>query len=176
MAVPWAGCRWRRGALTEPASHTLAYLRRIDHKLDQLGSEPGELRSEVRERLNGVEGRLGRIEDELLVVNRIALRLEGREVETTGLKAIRDRHERALAERARRIAELEGAKEEGAGSRIPDQDARLARSIRDLTGRSSRRDRSGSRSRLIHDGAVLGKRSPDEQPSSFAGLTGEGVR
>ena len=46
--------------MTEPESHTLAYLRRIDEKLDR------------------VEGRLGRIEDELLVLNGIALRLEGR--------------------------------------------------------------------------------------------------
>jgi hypothetical protein len=38
----------------------------------------------VEDRLDRVEGRLGRIEDELLVLNGIALRLEGREVETTG--------------------------------------------------------------------------------------------
>ncbi len=62
----------------------IAYLRRIDEKLDR------------------VENRLGRIEDELLVLNGIALRLEGRDVETTGLKAILDRRER-------RRAELEGA-------------------------------------------------------------------
>jgi hypothetical protein len=67
--------------MTEPESHTLAYLRRIDEKLDR------------------VEGRLDRVEDELLVLNGIALRLEGREVETTGLKAILDRHERAQGER-----------------------------------------------------------------------------
>jgi hypothetical protein len=42
----------------------------------------------------------------------IALRLEGREVETIGLEAILDRHERRLAELGRRIAELEGAKPE----------------------------------------------------------------
>jgi hypothetical protein len=71
--------------MTEPASHTLAYLRRLDEKLDRLGSEVGELRTEVGERL-------GRIEDELVVLNGFALRLEGREVETTGLKAILDRH------------------------------------------------------------------------------------
>jgi hypothetical protein len=65
--------------MTEPESHTLAYLRRIDEKLDR------------------VEGRLDRVEDELLVLNGIALRLEGREVETTGLKAILDRPERARA-------------------------------------------------------------------------------
>jgi hypothetical protein len=38
--------------------------------------------------------------------------LEGREVETTGLKAILDRHERALALLGRRLTELEGAPKE----------------------------------------------------------------
>jgi hypothetical protein len=84
--------------MAEPASHTLAYLRRLDEKLDRLGSEVGE-------RFDRVEERLGRIEDELVVLNGIALRLEGREVETTGLKAILDRHER-------RLATLEDAKRE----------------------------------------------------------------
>jgi hypothetical protein len=63
--------------MTEPVSHTLAYLRRLDEKLDRLHGEVGE-------RFDRVEGRLGAIEDELLVLNGIALRLEGREVETTG--------------------------------------------------------------------------------------------
>jgi hypothetical protein len=72
--------------MAEPESHTLAYLRRLDEKLDRLGGELGA-------RLDRVEGRLGGIEDGLLVLNGIALRLEGREVETTGLKAILDRHE-----------------------------------------------------------------------------------
>jgi hypothetical protein len=40
-------------------------------------------------------------------VTGIALRLEGREVETTGLKAILDQTERRLAELERRMAELE---------------------------------------------------------------------
>jgi DNA repair ATPase RecN len=97
------------GVMTEPASHTLAYLRRLDEKFDRLHSQVGELRTEVGElrtevsaRFDRTEDRLGRIEDELLVLNGIALRLEGREVETTGLKAILDRHER-------RLAELEGS-------------------------------------------------------------------
>ena len=91
--------------MAEPESHTLAFLRRLDEKLDRLHGEVGELRIEVGERL-------GRIEDELLVLNGIALRLEGREVETTGLKAILDRHERALAKLGQRIDELEGAEKE----------------------------------------------------------------
>jgi hypothetical protein len=87
--------------MTEPESHTLAYLRRLDEKLDRLGTEVAELRTEF-------SVRLGRIEDELLVLNGIALRLEGREIETTGLKAILDRHERWLGQLGRRIDELEG--------------------------------------------------------------------
>ena len=91
--------------MTEPESHTLAYLRRIDEKLDRQHAETGE-------RLDRVEGRLGQIEDELLVLNGIVLRLEGREIETTGLKAMLDRHERWLGEVGRRITELEGAPKE----------------------------------------------------------------
>jgi predicted nuclease with TOPRIM domain len=100
--------------MAEPASHTLAYLRRLDEKLDRLDSdvgglraEVGELRAEVGERSDRVEGRLGRIEEELLVLNGIGLRLEGREVETTRLKAMLDRHERGLADLGRRLDELE---------------------------------------------------------------------
>ena len=95
--------------MIEPASHTLAYPRRLDEKFDRFHGEVGELRTEIRERFDQVEGRLGRIEDELLVLNGIALRLEGREVETTGLKAILDRHERRLADMGRRLAKLEDA-------------------------------------------------------------------
>jgi hypothetical protein len=87
--------------MTEFESHTLAYLRRLDEKVDQYNAETGA-------RFDRVEGRLGRIEDELLVLNGIALPLEGREIETTGLKAILDRHERWLGELGRRLAELEG--------------------------------------------------------------------
>jgi archaellum component FlaC len=91
--------------VTEPESHTLAYLRRIDEKLDRVQ----ERLDRVEERLDRVEGRLDRIEDELLVLKGIALRLEGREMETTGLKAMLDRHERWLGKLGRRVAELEGA-------------------------------------------------------------------
>jgi len=72
-------------------------LRRLDEKLDRHHAETG--------------GRLDRIEDELPVLNGIVLRLEGREVETTGLKAMLDRHERWLGELGRRIDEPEGAPE-----------------------------------------------------------------
>jgi hypothetical protein len=88
--------------MTEPESHTLAYLRRIDEKLDRQHAE-------TRDRLDRVEDRLGRIEDELLVLNGIVLRLEGREMENTGLKAMLDRHERWLGKLGSRVDELEGA-------------------------------------------------------------------
>ena len=94
--------------MTEPESHTLAYLRRIDEKLDRVEDRLGT----VEGRLDRVEGRLGRIEDELLVLNGIALRLEGREIETTGLKAMLDRHERWLGKLGRRVDELEGVPED----------------------------------------------------------------
>jgi hypothetical protein len=89
-------------SITEPESHTLAYLRRIDEKLDRQHAETGE-------RLNRVEDRLDRIEDELLVLNGIVLRLEGREMENTGLKAMLNRHERWLGKLGNRVDELEGA-------------------------------------------------------------------
>jgi hypothetical protein len=91
--------------MMDPESHTLAYLRRLDEKFDRLHGEVGE-------GLDRVEGRLGRIEEELLVLNGIALRLEGREMETTGLKAILDRHERTLARLGQRGGELEGAEKD----------------------------------------------------------------
>jgi hypothetical protein len=87
--------------MTEPGSHTLAYLRRIDEKLDRQHAQTSE-------RLDQIEGRLDRIEDELLVLNGIVLRLEGREMETTGLKAMLDRHERWLGKLGSRVDELEG--------------------------------------------------------------------
>jgi hypothetical protein len=88
--------------MTEPESHTLAYLRRLDEKLDRQHAETSD-------RLDRVEDRLGRIEDELLVLNGIVLRLEGREIETTGLKAMLDRHERWLGKLGSRVDELEDA-------------------------------------------------------------------
>jgi hypothetical protein len=88
--------------MTEPESHTLAYLRRIDEKLDRQHAETSE-------RLDRVESRLDRIEDELLVLNGIVLRLEGREMENTGLKAMLDGHERWLRKLGNRVDELEDA-------------------------------------------------------------------
>jgi hypothetical protein len=95
--------------MTEPASHTLAYLRRLDEKLDRLHSEVGERFERIEGRLDRVESRLSQISDELLVLNGIVLRLEGREIETTGLKAMLDRHERWLGDLGRRVTELENS-------------------------------------------------------------------
>lgn len=75
--------------MTEPENHTLALLRRMDTKLDT-----------VVARLDRVEASLAEVKDELLVTNGIVLRLEAREVEAVGLKALYDRL-------ARRIAKLE---------------------------------------------------------------------
>jgi hypothetical protein len=88
--------------MTEPESHTLAYLRRLDEKLDRQHAQTSA-------RLDRVESRLDQIADELLVLNGIVLRLEGREIETTGLKALFDRHERWLGELGQRVARLEAA-------------------------------------------------------------------
>jgi hypothetical protein len=49
--------------MTEPESQTLAYLRRLDEKLDRFHSEAGE-------RFDRIESRLGQIADELLVLKR----------------------------------------------------------------------------------------------------------
>jgi hypothetical protein len=88
--------------MSEPGSHALVYLRRIDEKLDRQYAQTSEW-------LDQIEGRLDRIEDELLVLNGIVLRLEGREMENTGLKAMLDRHERWLGKLGSRVDELEGA-------------------------------------------------------------------
>jgi hypothetical protein len=66
----------------------------------------------IERRVHGVGTRLDQIADELLVLNGIVFRLESREVETTGLKAMLDRCERWLGDLGRRIAELEGAPKE----------------------------------------------------------------
>lgn len=77
--------------MTEPENHILALLRRMDAKLDT-----------VVTRLDRVEASLAEVKDELLVTNGIVLRLEAREVEAVGLKALYDRL-------ARRVAKLEEA-------------------------------------------------------------------
>jgi hypothetical protein len=72
--------------------------------LAMIGRVVLETREAVRRieaRLDGMAGELGQVKDELMVVSGIVLRLEGREVEAVGLKALYHRLER-------RIAALEG--------------------------------------------------------------------
>jgi hypothetical protein len=87
--------------MPEPESHTLAYLRRLDQK-----ARPTQ-HAETSARLDRVESRLDQIADELLVLNGIVLRLEDREMETTGLML--DGRDRWLGKLGCRVAELEGA-------------------------------------------------------------------
>ena len=63
--------------------------------------ETREVVRRIQARLDGMAGELGQVKDELMVVSSIVLRLEGREVEAVGLKALYHRLER-------RIAALEG--------------------------------------------------------------------
>lgn len=81
--------------MSEPENHTLALLRRIDAKLDARFDS-------LAARLDRVEASLAEVKDELLVTNGIVLRLEAREVEAVGLKALYDRL-------ARRVTKLEEA-------------------------------------------------------------------
>jgi hypothetical protein len=87
-------------SMTEPESHTLACLRRVDEKLDRLHGEFG--------------GRLERIEDELVVLKRyhVAARGARDRDDGVGLKAMLDRHERWLGDLGRRVGELEDARKD----------------------------------------------------------------
>src|SRR5512145_2564297 len=84
--------------MTEPESHTLAYLRRIDEKLDRLAG-----------RMDGVESRLDRIQDELLVLNGIVLR--------PGRPGDGDHGTEGDARPARALAREAGGPGRGAGGR-----------------------------------------------------------
>lgn len=75
------------------SSHTLAWMRKIDAKLDMLG-----------ERLGRVETHLAQLRDEQLVTSSICLRLEAREVESKGLFAL---YQRLKAGLEGRVAALE---------------------------------------------------------------------
>ncbi|MGH6912007.1 MAG: hypothetical protein ACREEG_17635 [Phenylobacterium sp.] len=64
--------------------------------LAMIGRIVVETREAVRRieaRLDGMAGELGQVKDELMVVRGIVLRLEGREVEAVGLKALFHRPE-----------------------------------------------------------------------------------
>ena len=64
--------------MSEIESHTLAWMRKIDAKLDELTAEAAAFRAETRTALD-------QLHDKQLVTSSICLRLETREVETKGL-------------------------------------------------------------------------------------------
>lgn len=88
--------------MTEPENHTLAWMRRIDGKLDAMA---GELRA--------VGERLDRIENELMVTGAICLRLEAREVEGKGLLAHHQRLQTGQRRLEERVAALEAGQAPG---------------------------------------------------------------
>jgi predicted nuclease with TOPRIM domain len=83
--------------LGEQMSRLFGEVRRLDGKLDRLQADVGRLQADVTVLRDDV----AEVRDELLVTSGIVLRLEAREVETAGLKALYDRL-------ARRVAKLEG--------------------------------------------------------------------
>jgi hypothetical protein len=92
--------------MTEPASPTLAYLRRIDEKLDR-----------IEGRMDGVEGRLDRRAGATTSAASCSCSTASRSAwkggrSRNGLKATFDRHERWLGELGRRVTELGGAEKE----------------------------------------------------------------
>ena len=82
--------------MSEIESHTLAWMRKIDAKLDMLG-----------ERLGRVETHLAQLRDEQLVTGSICLRLEAREVESKGLFALYQRLKAGQERLEGRVAALE---------------------------------------------------------------------
>ncbi len=82
--------------MSEIESHTLAWMRKIDAKLDMLG-----------ERLGRVEPHLAQLRDEQLVTSSICLRLEAREVESKGLFALYQRLKAGQERLEGRVAALE---------------------------------------------------------------------
>lgn len=83
--------------MSEIESHTLAWMRRIDAKLDGLG-----------ERLGRIETDLAHLREEQLVTSSICLRLDAREVETKGLFKLYQRLEAGQERLEGRVATLEG--------------------------------------------------------------------
>ena len=84
--------------MSEIESHTLAWMRRIDSKLDMLG-----------ERLGRIEASLDQLRDEQLVTSSICLRLETREVETKGLFGLYQRLKTGQERLEGRVAALESS-------------------------------------------------------------------
>jgi hypothetical protein len=82
--------------MTEPENHTLAWMRRIDGKLDALASDVSAIKSD-----------LAQVRDEVMVSSAICLRLEAREVEAKGLLALYQRLKAGHERLERRVAALE---------------------------------------------------------------------
>ncbi|MGE3291588.1 MAG: hypothetical protein AB7I59_01430 [Geminicoccaceae bacterium] len=87
-------------AMSEIESHTLAWMRRIDAKLDELTAEVAAFRAETRTALD-------QLRDEQLVTSSICLRLETREVETKGLFGLYHRLKAGQERLESRVAGLE---------------------------------------------------------------------
>jgi hypothetical protein len=60
--------------MVEPENHTLAWMRKIDAKLDVLAGDLATIKAD-----------LAQVRDEVMVTSAICLRLEAREVEAKGL-------------------------------------------------------------------------------------------
>jgi hypothetical protein len=82
--------------MIEPENHTLAWMRRIDGKLDALVSDVSTIKSD-----------LAQVRDEVMVTSAICLRLEAREVEAKGLLALYQRLKAGHERLERRVAALE---------------------------------------------------------------------
>jgi hypothetical protein len=84
-------------AMSEPERQTLGWMRKIDARLDVLGSDVADIKAD-----------LAQVRDEVMVTSAICLRLEAREVEAKGLLA---RYQRLKAGQERlesHVAALEG--------------------------------------------------------------------
>ena len=84
--------------MSEIESHTLAWMRRIDVRLDGLG-----------ERFGRIESDLAHLREEQLVTSSICLRLETREVETKGLFGLYQRLKTGQERLEGRVAALESS-------------------------------------------------------------------
>ena len=82
--------------MTEPENHTLAWMRRIDAKLDALTADVSIIKSD-----------LAQVRDEVMVTSAICLRLEAREVEARGLLALYQRLKAGQERPERRVTALE---------------------------------------------------------------------
>lgn len=86
--------------MSEIESHTLAWMRKIDAKLDVLASDLAAFRA-------GTRTVLDQLRDEQLVTSSICLRLETREVETKGLFGLYQRLKAGQERLESRVAALE---------------------------------------------------------------------